>query len=154
MDILGNLVGGQACAADGTAAARNPLSRLVDTLMEGSAGGQQQKGRTRRSFNPQQHHQSGAAIVRASPPGSAAASAAHAHAHAQGMSRGMMQEGMAMGAPPPMGASGQQWMGPPGSNQHQQVCLSRLSTYYYCCRVLSLHVHLYLHVYLYLLCSL
>ena len=50
MDLLGDLVGGQSCASDGTAASRNPISRLVDSLMEGSAG-QHQKGRTRRAFS-------------------------------------------------------------------------------------------------------
>lgn len=47
MDIVSSLVGGQACAADGTTTTRNPLSRLVDTLIEGSAGSQQ-KGPPRR----------------------------------------------------------------------------------------------------------
>lgn len=103
MDVLGNLVGGQACAADGTTAARNPLSRLVDTLMEGSAGGQQQKGRSRRAFNPAQ----GAAMMRP-PPGAAAAAAAQA----QGMP-GEMVMGPDMGA-----ARGGQWIGPP---QHRNA---------------------------------
>lgn len=85
MDIVGSLVGGQGCAADGTTAARNPLSRLVDTLMEGSAGGQP-KGRSRRPM----HHNQGGAMMRAPPPGAAAA-AAHAHAHAQGFQEGPMR---------------------------------------------------------------
>lgn len=139
MDILGNLVGGQACAADGTTAARNPISRLVDSLMEGSAGGQQ-KGRTRRAFNPQQQvGPQGASMMHASP---GAAAAAHAHAHAQGMPRGMpmgMPGGVEMG--PPMAEA---WMGPPGNggqHHHPQVltlaglrrstaCYSYSRTYY------------------------
>lgn len=113
MDILGNLVGGQACAADGTTAARNPISRLVDSLMEGSAGGQQ-KGRTRRAFNPQQQvGPQGASLMHASP-GAAGAAAAHA----QGMPMGM-PTGVEMG--PPMADT---WMGPPGNagqHHHPQV---------------------------------
>lgn len=117
MDILGNLVGGQACAADGTTAARNPISRLVDSLMEGSAGGQQ-KGRTRRAFNPQQQQVSaqGAAMM-PPPPGSAAA---HAHAHAQGMPRGMPM-GMAAGQP-----MAEAWM---GQHPHPQVGTARHNKY-------------------------
>lgn len=118
MDIVGGLVGGQGCAADGTTAARNPLSRLVDTLMEGSAGGQP-KGRTRR---PMPHNQGGA-MMRGPPPGSAAAAAAaHAHAHAQGF-----QEG-------PMGPMERgRWIGPgggvnashhPGQQGFVEVCSS------------------------------
>lgn len=48
MDFVSSLVGGQGCAADGTTTTRNPLSRLVDTLIEGSAGSQQ-KGLPRRA---------------------------------------------------------------------------------------------------------
>eukprot|EP00903_Cladosiphon_okamuranus_P005606 g5578.t1 len=92
MDVLGNLVGGQACAADGTTASRNPISRLVDSLMEGSAGGGGQKGPSRRDFGPQQH----SGRMMRGPPGAAAASAhAHtqAHAQAQGMVSPMMEPG-------------------------------------------------------------
>lgn len=124
MDILGTLVGGQACAADGTVAARNPISRLVDSLMEGSAGGQQQKGRTRRSFNPQQGGAQGAmAMHHPSSAAAAGAAAAAAHAHAQGLSRGM-QGGMARPAMEAgMGPAAGQWMGPHGnaSQHHPQV---------------------------------
>ncbi|CBJ48315.1 conserved unknown protein [Ectocarpus siliculosus] len=84
MDVIGNLVGGQTCAADGTTASRNPIARLVDTLMEGSAGaGGQMKGPSRRDFCPQQ--QQGGPMMRAPPPGAAAAAHAHAQAQAQGM---------------------------------------------------------------------
>lgn len=34
MDLLSKLVGGQGCGADGAAAARNPLARLVDGVLE------------------------------------------------------------------------------------------------------------------------
>lgn len=34
MDLISKLVGGQGCAADGAAAARNPLARLVDGVLE------------------------------------------------------------------------------------------------------------------------
>lgn len=34
MDLISKLVGGQGCAADGAAAARNPLARLVDAALE------------------------------------------------------------------------------------------------------------------------
>jgi hypothetical protein len=42
MDLLADLVGGRGCAADGTVAVggNNPLSRLVDVVMEGSSGSQ------------------------------------------------------------------------------------------------------------------
>ncbi|CAN0062151.1 unnamed protein product [Ectocarpus fasciculatus] len=92
MDVIGNLVGGQTCAADGTTASRNPISRLVDTLMEGSAGaGGQMKGPSRRDFGPQ--HQQGGAMMRAHPPGAAAAAHAHAQAQAQGMMGPMVGPG-------------------------------------------------------------
>lgn len=115
MDILGTLVGGQACAADGTTAARNPISQLVDTLMEGSAGGRQPKGRTRRAFNPQQGGAQGGAMMRA-PPGASAAHA-RAHAHAQGMPR-EAQEGLAMGPPIGAGMAPARWVGPRGNETH------------------------------------
>ncbi|CAM9716459.1 unnamed protein product, partial [Ectocarpus sp. 8 AP-2014] len=84
MDVIGNLVGGQTCAADGTTASRNPIARLVDTLMEGSAGaGGQMKGPSRRDFGQQQ--QQGGPMMRGPPPGAAAAAHAHAQAQAQGM---------------------------------------------------------------------
>ncbi|CAM9102957.1 unnamed protein product [Pylaiella littoralis] len=101
MDVLGNLVGGQACAADGTTASRNPISRLVDSLMEGSAGGGQMKVPSRRAFGPQQQ-QGGRPMVRGPPGAAAAAAYAHAQAHAQ--AQGMMG---------PM-------MGPRGNASHPQ----------------------------------
>lgn len=95
----------QACAADGTTASRNPISRLVDSLMEGSAGGGgQMKGPSRRDFGPQQQ---GGGMMRRPPGGAAAAAHAHAQAHAQ-----------AQGMIGPM-------MGPGGNASHpQQVGLS------------------------------
>lgn len=103
MDILGTLVGGQGCAADGTTAARNPLSRLVDTLMEGSAGSQQ-KGPPRRAYPP-----GAGGVMRAPPPPAVAAAQA---AQVERMSSGGPHVGeMPMGAivrPPPAGA---RWMG-------------------------------------------
>lgn len=96
----------QACAADGTTASRNPISRLVDSLMEGSAGGSggQMKGPSRRAFGPQQQQQQqvGRPMVHG-PPGAAAA-AAHAHAQAHAQAQGMMG---------PM-------MGPHGNGSHPQ----------------------------------
>lgn len=94
MDILGTLVGGQGCAADGTTAARNPLSRLVDTLMEGSAGAQH-KGMPRRAAHPQ------GGEMRAGPRAvgaGGATSTAHAATHVQHMSSlGMVPMGHAAG---------------------------------------------------------
>jgi len=34
MDLINKLVGGQGCTADGAAAARNPLARLVDSVLD------------------------------------------------------------------------------------------------------------------------
>lgn len=34
MDLIGKLVGGQGCGADGTTSARNPLARLVDSVLD------------------------------------------------------------------------------------------------------------------------
>jgi len=34
MDLVNKLVGGQGCTADGAVAARNPLARLVDSVLE------------------------------------------------------------------------------------------------------------------------
>lgn len=67
--------------------------------MEGSAGGGQMKGPSRRDFGPQHH---GGGMMRG-PPGAAAA-AAHAHAQAHAQAQGMMG---------PM-------MGPGGNASHPQ----------------------------------
>eukprot|EP00752_Nemacystus_decipiens_P016330 g14605.t1 len=88
MDVIGDLVGGQACAADGTTASRNPISRLVDSLMEGSAGGGgQMKGPSRRDFGRQPQP---VGIMRRPPGGAAAAAHAHAHAQAHAQAQGMV----------------------------------------------------------------
>ncbi|TFJ82312.1 hypothetical protein NSK_006431 [Nannochloropsis salina CCMP1776] len=38
MDLVNKLVGGQGCTADGAVAARNPLARLVDSVLETAPG--------------------------------------------------------------------------------------------------------------------
>ncbi|CAM9336251.1 unnamed protein product [Discosporangium mesarthrocarpum] len=85
MDVIGNLVGSQGCAPDGTTNVRNPLSKLVDTLMEGSAG-TQQKGRGTSHL----------------PPGAGAYGPGQA-AHVEGLRR-HMEEGMDMGRGMNLGA--------------------------------------------------
>lgn len=116
MDILGDLVGGQSCAADGTAAARNPISRIVDSLMEGSAG-QQQKGRTRRAFN-QGGTQDG--LMVRPPQGVAPSEAVEA--------RRMQQNNIPLGPRGGAASGGGQWVGPGLNASHQgavfdQVCI-------------------------------
>lgn len=108
MDILGTLVGGQGCATDGTTSARNPLSRLVDTLMEGSAGSQQ-KAPARRA--PIQGR-----AMRLPPTSRAGGELAAAAASQVGqMPTGPHVGGMPSGPMSHMGAAGPAgpWMGPP-----------------------------------------
>lgn len=128
MDILGDLVGGQSCAADGTAAARNPISRIVDSLMEGSAG-QQQKGRTRRALN--QGGAQGGLMVH--PPQGVAPAEFVARAtpetvEAQRMQQDNIPLGPSGGAP----SGGGQWVGPGLNASHQgaafdqvRICVGR-----------------------------
>lgn len=124
MDILGDLVGGQSCAADGTTAARNPISRIVDSLMEGSAG-QQQKGRTRRSLS--QGGAQGGLMVR--PPQGVAPPEFVARATPEAVeAQRMQQDNIPLGPRGGAASGGGQWMGPGLNTSHQgaafdQVCI-------------------------------